>query len=149
LQWRGGDWDPQRSVDFGLLSCLLNVDGIAFHSLQYPLEALPPQLTNLAQRSLLATARAMMSLDLVISIDSVSAHLAGAMGIPTWVLLPQHCDWRWVNETGPTATTPWYPSMRLFRQTRQGDWSTVLARVRSELRTTARRDTRSACCTAF
>jgi len=60
-----------------------------------------------------------------------SAHLAGALGVPTWVLLPLQADWRWMEER---EDTPWYPTMRLFRQSRDGDWESVIARVARELR---------------
>ena len=62
-------------------------------------------------------------LDLVISIDTAVIHLAGAMGKPVWTLLAYYSDWRWMLEGD---TTPWYPTMRLFRQTQPGDWTTVM-----------------------
>lgn len=80
--------------------------------------------------SLVDTAALIRSLDLVITMDTMVAHLAGALGQPVWVLLQHACDWRWRNEGQRTS---WYPSMRLFRQTRQGDWASVMASVRAEL----------------
>ena len=77
-------------------------------------------------------ATALSQLDLLVSIDAPIAHLAAAMGIRTWVLLPSTVDWRW--QLGGTET-PWYPSTRLFRQSTPGDWRTVFAAVRSELET--------------
>ena len=59
-------------------------------------------------------------LDLVITTDTVMAHLAGAMGKPVWILLPWQADWRWMQER---ETTPWYRTARLFRQARRGDWA--------------------------
>jgi hypothetical protein len=69
-------------------------------------------------------------LDLVISVDSSVAHMAGALGKPVWVLLSHVADWRWMSEG---ETTPWYPTMRLFRQTRPGDWTGVIERVAEAL----------------
>jgi hypothetical protein len=69
-------------------------------------------------------------LDLVISVDSPTAHMAGALGKKTWMLLSHVADWRWMLEG---ETTPWYPTMRLFRQTRPGDWSGVIERVAEAL----------------
>ena len=75
-------------------------------------------------------ATALSQLDLLISIDAPIAHLAGAMGVKTWVLLPLAADWRW-SLGGSRA--PWYPSARLFRQPRAGDWESVFAEVRANL----------------
>ena len=76
------------------------------------------------------TAAVINQLDLVISVDTSVAHLAAAMGKPVWVLLPHKPDWRWLARG---ETTPWYPTARLFRQDKRGDWSGVVARVREAL----------------
>ncbi|WP_374469041.1 tetratricopeptide repeat protein [Phenylobacterium sp.] len=81
-------------------------------------------------RDMADTARLIESLELVISIDSSVAHLAGAMGKPCWLLLPQPADWRWLRDR---SDSPWYPSMRLFRQATPGDWTGVIADVRRAL----------------
>lgn len=76
------------------------------------------------------------ALDLVISVDNATVHMAGALGVPVWTLLPFACEWRWLMERDDT---PWYPSMRLFRQPARDDWASVFTRVAGELRTLARR----------
>jgi ADP-heptose:LPS heptosyltransferase len=76
------------------------------------------------------TAAVIENLDLVITVDTSMGHLAGAMGKPVWIMIPKAADWRWLLERD---TTPWYPSARLFRQRRPGDWDGVLAQVREAL----------------
>jgi hypothetical protein len=78
----------------------------------------------------LDSAAVMMSLDLVVSSDTSLAHLAGALGRPVWIALKQVPDWRWMMER---ADTPWYPTARLFRQSRRDDWDELFARIASEL----------------
>ncbi len=78
-----------------------------------------------------AAAAAVMTLDLVITVDTAIAHLAGALGKPTWILLPFYADWRWL--TG-REDSPWYPTARLFRQKKRGDWAEVIERVGTELK---------------
>ena len=77
------------------------------------------------------TAALISNLDLVISVDTSIAHLAGALGRPVWVLLPYLPDWRWLLDRD---TSPWYPTARLFRQDDTRQWGGVLARVRDSLR---------------
>ncbi|MEO5881377.1 MAG: tetratricopeptide repeat protein [Caldimonas sp.] len=84
-----------------------------------------PELVDFA-----ATAALVAQLDLVISVDTSVAHLAAAMGKPVWLLLPVNPDWRWLLER---EDSPWYPTMRLFRQSRRGDWSDVMTRVEQEI----------------
>jgi tetratricopeptide (TPR) repeat protein len=76
------------------------------------------------------TAALIANLDLVISVDTSVVHLAGAMGKPVWLMLPFNPDWRWMLDR---ADSPWYPSMRIFRQSKIGDWSEVIAAVRRAL----------------
>ena len=78
----------------------------------------------------LRIAAAIAALDLVITIDSSVAHLAGALAKPTWLLTPWVSDWRWLLDR---EDNPWYPTMRLFRQTSPGDWAGVMRRVAEAL----------------
>ena len=75
-------------------------------------------------------ATVLTQLDLLITIDAPIAHLAGGMGLPAWVLLPHTADWRWMVNR---ADSPWYPSLRLFRQPSAGDWRSVMTQVRTSL----------------
>ncbi|MBM5786187.1 MAG: glycosyltransferase family 9 protein, partial [Cyanobacteria bacterium K_DeepCast_35m_m1_288] len=68
--------------------------------------------------------------DLVISVDTAVAHLAGALGKPTWLLLPHNADYRWLRNRDDS---PWYPGMRLFRQEQLGDWGSVIHQLRAAL----------------
>jgi ADP-heptose:LPS heptosyltransferase len=83
------------------------------------------QLTSFAE-----TAALIMQLDIVISVDTAVAHLAGALGKPTWLLLPHNADFRWLIGR---RDSPWYPSMRLFRQPAIGDWPGVMRAVAQQL----------------
>lgn len=132
LIWQAGEWDDRRSVPSALLAPLAEVPGVSFHLLQHGVATPPPlpAISGSARESVLATARRMRSLDLVISVDSMPAHLAGALGVPTWTLLHADADWRWLEET---ERSPWYPTMRLFRQRQAGDWVPVIARVAAAL----------------
>jgi hypothetical protein len=83
------------------------------------------------QGDFLDTAARVQALDLVITVDTAMAHLCGALGVPCWVMLPAHwTDWRWGREG---ETTPWYPSLRLYRQPAPGNWAQVVERMRREL----------------
>jgi tetratricopeptide (TPR) repeat protein len=142
LAWAGNPThthDRRRSIPLEMLAPFATAIHAPFHSLQTRNTAThaltPPQglnlvdysrdLTNFAQ-----TAALIMNLDLVISVDTSVAHLAGALGKPVWVLLPFAPDWRWMLHR---QDSPWYPTARLFRQTRFGDWADVISRVREEL----------------
>jgi ADP-heptose:LPS heptosyltransferase len=81
------------------------------------------------------TAGLVANMDLVISVDTSVAHLAGALGKPLWVLLPFSPDWRWLLER---EDSPWYSSARLFRQPKLGDWESVITRVSQELKAWAK-----------
>jgi Tfp pilus assembly protein PilF len=131
-----------RSIDLLLLAPLFALPGIRWVSLQYGIhDALEKQVAAadapiLVDRELDqltnidAFAAQIRAMDLVITIDNSTAHLAGALGVPTWVLLPFAPNWRWQLER---SDSPWYSSVRLFRQTREGDWPSVVQQVRDAL----------------
>jgi hypothetical protein len=81
--------------------------------------------------SLADAAGALMALDLLVTVDTALAHLAGALGVPVWVALSCVPDWRWLLHR---EDSPWYPGMRLFRQNRVGDWDEVFVRIAAALR---------------
>lgn len=88
----------------------------------------PDVWRNLGPDAFLDTAAFMQRLDLIVTSDMAIAHLAGALGRPTWLALRKYPEWRWLQDR---SDTPWYPSMRLFRQQRRGDWSSVMGRIAS------------------
>lgn len=133
LVWQGGDWDLRRNIPFDQIAPILTIPGIAFCILQRgPALCSVSGCTGLLPGSddLFTAARIIKSLDLVITIDSMPAHLAGALGVPVWTLLNTHADWRWMRDR---SDCPWYPAMRLFRQPFPGDWNTVIGHVIAEL----------------
>ena len=126
--------DPHRTIPPAELSVLSKLEGIWFCSLQKPPSEPPPGLPLTDFGSEIAdfadTAALMENLDLIMSIDTSVAHLAGALGRPTWVLLKDVPDWRWLLDR---PDSPWYPTMRLFRQPAPGDWKTPIAQIANEL----------------
>ena len=141
--WSGDpshDNDANRSIRLTTLAPLFDVPGVDFVSLQHKVrDADQPALAGFANllrlertfRDFADTAAVIAGLDAVISIDSAVAHLAGAMGKPLFVLLPLGADFRWLRER---ADSPWYPTARLFRQPRFGDWPGAVENVAQELR---------------
>jgi hypothetical protein len=131
-----------RSIDLNLFAPLFSLPDLRWISLQYGdhgaledevLAAAAPLLIDREVDQLAdidTFAAQVASMDLVITIDNSTAHLAAALGVPTWLLLPFAPDWRW-QQTGDRS--PWYPSMRLFRQAARGDWPSVLHKVRQAL----------------
>ena len=134
LVWQSGSWDTARSVAPALIEQLTGVNGIDFRILQRG-PALAAWRGTAAHipviHDILDEAAELLCLDLLICVDTLSAHLAGALGVTTWLLLPLPADWRWMVKR---EDTPWYPTMRLFRQSRAGDWQSVIARIAVELR---------------
>jgi hypothetical protein len=128
--------DHRRSIPFGTFAPLLDAMNVTIASLQVGERASDVDapafyaIHRAKPIDFYDTARWLKALDLLISVDTSTAHLAGALGVPTWLLLPFAADFRWGQHS---ETTPWYSSMRLFRQTNAGDWSSVLERVRTEL----------------
>lgn len=130
LCWSAGDWRRERSVPAELLNSLSAVPGVRWFSLQYPSAPCPLPAASIACRDIDELAVRIRLLDLVITVDTMTAHLAGALGVPVWLLLDHDPDWRWMMERDDS---PWYPSMRLFRQRTPGDWAGVLEQVRNAL----------------
>jgi FkbM family methyltransferase len=132
--------DNERSLSLSSLLPLWEVEGVEFFALQKgkaeseiaslpthaTIENLGPSLNDYCE-----TAAALTQLDLLITVDTSVAHLAGALGKPVWLLLPKPSDWRWLEQR---EDTPWYPTMRLFRQTQQRVWGDVVDRVKEALR---------------
>ncbi|MCD2316552.1 hypothetical protein LQ954_10360 [Sphingomonas sp. IC-11] len=125
---QGGDWDPARSLDPVLFAPIAAAKRcITLVAEPTTLPVLNPAGCPFAMD---ATAALVAACDLVITVDTMIAHLAGALGRPTWLLLKAEPDWRW----NPAATnTPWYPDMRLYVQETPGDWAGVIARVVRDL----------------
>lgn len=131
-----------RSIDLSLFAPLFAHQNVRWVSLQYgdpdalEAQAVAAKAPLLIDRSvnqfldLDLFAAQVAAMDLVITIDNSTAHLAGALGVPTWLLLPFAPDWRWQQAR---EDTPWYPSLRLFRQSKLGDWSSVIQKVQSAL----------------
>jgi len=137
IVWSAGDWNPSRSIPLELLLSNLPATGITLISLQRACGPKPESLSvptkiinaETGAANLLATAAIIAELDLVITVDTMIAHLAGSMGKPAWTILPYAGDWRWMLG----RRSPWYPSLRLFRQPLPGDWVGVLREVGTEL----------------
>lgn len=139
LVWASGEWNSSRSVPLQLLRWLVHTPGCEFWNLQGGTSR--EQWTHFATSpashesysccdTILKLAAVIAQLDLVISPDTLAAHLAGALGTPAWIMLEHASDWRWMNAR---VDSPWYPSLRLFRQPTAGDWNEVVRDVQSKL----------------
>jgi hypothetical protein len=142
LVWAGNPermrMDRRRSIALNRLDCLHDVPGVTFVSLQ---KGAPPaelgsalgaamidwteELTDFGE-----TAALVQTLDLIIGVDTAVVHLAGAMGKPVWLLNRFDTCWRWLRDR---EDSPWYPTLRQFRQPKSGDWESVVERVRAAL----------------
>jgi len=141
--WFGRATHPNnrnRSLALAQLAPLFALEGISFISVQHEMGSEDaatlhafPQITHVGEelRDFDDTAAVLSLADLVISTDTSVANLAGAMGVPAWILLAFSSDWRWVLDR---THSPWYPTARLYRQPALGDWDSVLAAVREELK---------------
>ena len=139
LVWAGNPSnrvDGRRSLPFVELDVLFSVPGVKFYSFQRGnvgfdekqssrFEAVLPDSGDFA-----ATGSALCRMDLVITVDTALAHLAGSIGLPVWIVLPYVSDWRWLKDQ---TSSPWYPSVTLFRQTKERQWSGVLLQVQRAL----------------
>jgi hypothetical protein len=140
MMWCGGDHDKlqRRSIPLPALSELISD---RFDWVGLPIE-IPKQEQHLLrwfpelklciehQANFADTAAIISTCDLIVTVDTSVAHLAGAMGVETWVLLPKITDWRWTLDSDRSR---WYPSVRLFRQLEPNDWTGVIEQVRLEL----------------
>lgn len=134
IVWAGGEWNPARSLPLTLLKPVLDTPGCEFWNLQGgppAAQAVASGMSAICGDGLLQLAATIAQLDLVITVDTLAAHLAGALGKPAWLLLLHAADWRWMNARDDA---PWYPSLRLFRQPAPGDWAGVVAAAGSALR---------------
>jgi hypothetical protein len=137
IVWASSSFNPARSLPLERIARIFATPAVRFYSLQagaerMQLETWPTRITNLYDGTgcVLATAKALKGIDLLITVDTMVAHLAGALARPVWTLLPFECDWRWMLDR---EDSPWYPTMRLFRQPRPLDWDAVIERVQHEL----------------
>ncbi len=135
--WNASNYNPARTIPAKSIAELFAIPGTEWFSLQAGAERFDldragivvPQLYEEGQ-PMLETASLLLGLDLVITVDTMTAHFAGALGQQVWTLLPFACDWRWMISR---EDTPWYPTMTLFRQKQPGDWGPVLVNVRHKL----------------
>jgi hypothetical protein len=156
INWQGSQGfagDFYRSVPLSSYAPVAQIEGIKLYSLQrgFGREQLASvadawQVTDFGDDvdcdgAFMDTAALVMNLDLVITTDTAIAHLAGGLGVPVWVALQFSPNWRWLLDR---SDSPWYPSMRLFRQPQFGDWSHVFGEIASELKilVSARRSAR-------
>jgi hypothetical protein len=142
IVWAASDWNPLRNVPLPALLPILCLPDFDFYSFQFgprreELAELPAgievyDVMNWSEE-IADTAAALMCMDLLISADTMAAHLGGALGRTVWTLLYTESDWRWMLDR---PDSPWYPSMQLFRQETQGDWQApvqqMLRRLRSD-----------------
>lgn len=134
----GKQLENPRTVPFSCLKTLKSIEGISWYSLQkhptewptgFPIKSLGENFDK-AHGAFMDSAAIMKQFDLIISIDGSVAHLAGALGVPVWVMLTCENDYRWFSKR---PDSPWYPSMRFFRQRECGNWEPVISEIKKEL----------------
>jgi hypothetical protein len=131
VRWTAGEWDRERGLIFEQIQPWLGVRGIRLTALE---EHLRPHEQAYFDERPPATIRSLAAridrCDLVIAVDGMPAHLAGSLSVPTWILLKREADWRWLTDR---TDSPWYPSMRVYRQRSPGAWLPTIERVRDDL----------------
>ncbi len=145
LVWQGSRQygaDRHRSAPLKTLTPLTQVPGVALYSIQVgegseQLASARLPITDLGSQAvpLDNLAALLVNLDLLVSVDTAPAHLAGALGVPVWLALSKNADWRWLLDR---TDSPWYPTARLFRQEQAGDWDSVFLRIAADMRNRAR-----------
>ena len=134
-----GSWNPARAIPSEMLQPLFAIAGCEFWNLQggpHNAPSASPANTSMhedsrCRDSIEGLAALISELDLVVTVDTLAAHLAGALGVKTWLLLQYEADWRWMHGR---SDSPWYPSVQLFRQPVPGDWKAVITSVCQALR---------------
>jgi hypothetical protein len=136
IAWQSGAYNPARSMPLECLEPIFSCGRHQFYNLQKGADIRelrdPPPLLDVQvyTKDVQDTAALMLNLDLIVTVDTMTAHLAGALGKQVWILLPFDADWRWMLER---SDTPWYPTARLFRQSRPGDWRDVVETIAERL----------------
>jgi hypothetical protein len=139
--WSAGEWDPTRSIPLDALKQIVSGSDFTFWNLQGgavrnnwsqlgTARNLRDAPAFCADCGLLPLAAFISHLDLVITVDTLAAHLAGALGRPAWLMLQHSADWRWMIDRDDS---PWYPCLRIFRQKQLGDWSSVAIQIQDAL----------------
>ena len=143
IVWQGSGFDSGRDIPLKCYAPLSQIPGVTLVSLQVrdgldQLEPMPEGLSlhrfgtdfNAGPDYFVDTIAVVSQLDLIVTIDTSVAHVAGALGCPVWMVLKTTADWRWFKDR---EDCPWYPTMRLFRQRTKGDWDEVISRVKDAL----------------
>jgi hypothetical protein len=126
LVWEAGDWDARRSLRPQDLMPLARLDRVKLYALRPESDIGPLPAIDIASHRIETLAANMLVLDAIVAVDTMAAHLAGGLGLPVFTLLQKNCDWRWGKGAD---STPWYPTMRLFRQESSDDWRGPVSRL--------------------